>query len=104
MVQFIQTIPTIAYRGDDQDQRDAFFSMLEIPVDYELLNPTNNTISITFSDTGGMLTTASLQTFKFSKPIDRTGRYLEHWRCATTLLIYYLSKSSVFYGVYRRNF
>lgn len=68
----IQNIPTIAYRGDTQNKRDSFFSMLEIPIDYSLLTPENNTISIVFPDSGGLINTAAIQTFKFSKPVLRT--------------------------------
>lgn len=41
--------------------------MQERTVDYELLNPTNNTVSINFSDTRGMFTMVALKTFKFNK-------------------------------------
>ncbi|UZO82591.1 T9SS type A sorting domain-containing protein [Aquimarina sp. ERC-38] len=68
----IQNIPTTVYRGDNQNRRPAFFSMLEIPIDYKLLKSTNNTVRIIFPDSGGSLTTAALQTFKFSSAIPRT--------------------------------
>ncbi len=68
----IENIPDVTYRGDAQINRDAFFSLLEIPIDYELLQATDNAVQIGFPDEGGILATAALQTFGFSRPIPRT--------------------------------
>ena len=56
------------WRGDDQAQRDSFFGVLEIPVPFDLIQ-SNNTVSITFPDNGGYISTATLQVFNFSSDI-----------------------------------
>ncbi len=57
-------------RGYDQKNKDSFFGVLEIPVAYELLN-TNNSIAVKFSDSGGFITSASLQVFESSTELVR---------------------------------
>lgn len=63
-------VPT-NWRGNDQNSRDRFFGVLEIPVPYNLLQ-TNNTVSVTFNDTNGHISSLTLQVFNFSKEIIRS--------------------------------
>ncbi|ANW95064.1 hypothetical protein AXE80_01580 [Wenyingzhuangia fucanilytica] len=56
------------WRGYDQADKGRFFGTLEIPVSYNLLTQ-NNTISVTFPDTGGHVSSVVLQVFGFSKDI-----------------------------------
>ncbi len=63
-------VPT-NWRGYDQHNRDRFFGVIEIPVPYELLQE-NNTLSVKFDDAGGHISSVSMQTFKFSKKLQRT--------------------------------
>ncbi|MGC6430040.1 MAG: T9SS type A sorting domain-containing protein [Jejuia sp.] len=56
------------FRGDDQADRDNFFGVLEIPVPYDILQQ-NNIIEISFSDTGGYVSTVTMQVFNFSSDI-----------------------------------
>ncbi len=49
-------------KGDDQKDRETFFGVLEIPVDYALLKA-NNTISLTFPDAGGHVSTVTMQVY-----------------------------------------
>mgnify|MGYP003388387038 CR=1 FL=1 len=58
------------FRGYDQASRDSFFGVIEIPVPYELLQA-NNTIKVRFGDTGGMLTSLSMQVFETSIKLTR---------------------------------
>ncbi|KMT66943.1 hypothetical protein [Catenovulum maritimum] len=70
------TVPT-NFRGYDQKQgstltgRVNFFGVLEIPVDYSLLQASNK-VSLTFADTGGRVASASLQVFNGSKTLVRS--------------------------------
>ncbi len=57
----VVTIPD-NYRGDDQKDRETFFGVLEIPVEYSLLKA-ENTISLTFPDAGGHVSTVTMQVF-----------------------------------------
>ncbi|MDV7185865.1 T9SS type A sorting domain-containing protein [Lutibacter sp. TH_r2] len=63
-------VPT-NWRGNDQHGRDEFFGVLEIEFPYNLLQ-TNNAISINFPDTGGHVSSLTLQAFSFSKNIERS--------------------------------
>lgn len=63
------------FRGGPQTDRNNFFGVLEIPVPYNILQ-TNNTISVSFSDGGGYISSVILQTFKFSKEIERNNTVL----------------------------
>ncbi|SDX90069.1 agarase [Lutibacter oricola] len=63
-------VPT-NWRGNDQSGRDRFFGVLEIPVPYNILQA-NNTVSVTFSDTNGHISSLTLQVFNFSKEIIRS--------------------------------
>ncbi|WP_010182514.1 T9SS type A sorting domain-containing protein [Aquimarina agarilytica] len=58
------------WKGYDQKNRDQFFGVIEVPVPYKLIKKSNE-INITFPDTGGMISSLSLQVFNFEKPIDR---------------------------------
>jgi len=56
------------WRGYNQDERAQFFGVLEIPV---LLNDlqTNNNISVSFGDSGGHISSVTMQVFNFSDDI-----------------------------------
>ncbi|TXF87905.1 T9SS type A sorting domain-containing protein [Neolewinella aurantiaca] len=60
------------YRGYDQNNRDRFFGMLEIPVPYSLLQESNE-IVVTFPDNGGHVSSVALQTFAFSREVQRSS-------------------------------
>ncbi|WP_166376296.1 ricin-type beta-trefoil lectin domain protein [Pseudoalteromonas sp. Z9A4] len=66
-------VPT-DFRGYDQVNgglgRERFFGVLEIPVPYSDLAKTNS-IEVTFPDTGGAVSSLTLQNFKMSKSITR---------------------------------
>lgn len=59
------------YRGYNQRPRPRFFGVLEIPIPYELLQE-NNTISIHFDDSGGHISSLSMQVFNATDTIVRT--------------------------------
>lgn len=61
------TIPT-DWRGYDQAQRERFFGTLEIPVPFNLIQ-TNNTVEITYPDTGGKISAVTMQIFNFNRDI-----------------------------------
>ncbi|MEM6963571.1 MAG: T9SS type A sorting domain-containing protein [Bacteroidota bacterium] len=63
-------VPT-DWRGYNQLNRDRFFGMIEIPISYDLLQA-NNTVSITFGDSGGHVSSLSLQNFVASQPLIRS--------------------------------
>ncbi len=65
------TVPT-DYRGDIQTDRDSFFGILEIPVPYANLITGNNEVTVTYNDDGGFVSSLALQTFDFSRQVDRT--------------------------------
>jgi agarase len=60
-------VPT-DYRGYDQADKDRFFGLLEIPVPFGLIQE-KNTISVSFSDNGGHVSSMGLQVFNFSSNI-----------------------------------
>ncbi|EWH10720.1 agarase [Catenovulum agarivorans DS-2] len=60
-------VPT-NFSGDDQQNRPAFFSLLEIPVPYNLLTE-ENTLEVKFNDDGGRVSSAVLQVMNFSADI-----------------------------------
>ncbi|MBD1390460.1 ricin-type beta-trefoil lectin domain protein [Neiella sp. HB171785] len=66
-------VPT-DFRGYDQYHngigRDRFFGVIEIPVPYNILSA-NNTIKVTFPDSGGHVSSVTLQHFKQSKVLGR---------------------------------
>jgi len=59
------------YRGYDQNNRDRFFGALEIPIPYSLLRE-NNDVVVTFPDGGGHVSSVALQTFTFSREVQRS--------------------------------
>ncbi len=60
-------------KGGNQEDRPTFFGVLEIPVAYNLLQNGANTVTVTFDDaSGGHISSLSLQTFEFSKQINRS--------------------------------
>ncbi len=56
------------WRGYNQNNRDRFFGVIEIPVSYDLIQE-NNTITINFSDAGGHISSVAMQVFNFSENI-----------------------------------
>ncbi|WP_152285423.1 T9SS type A sorting domain-containing protein [Flavicella marina] len=60
-------VPT-DYRGYNQADKARFFGVLEIPVPYALLEE-NNTVQISFPDTGGHVSSVTMQVFNFSANI-----------------------------------
>ncbi|WP_370977832.1 Ig-like domain-containing protein [Agaribacterium sp. ZY112] len=60
------------FAGDMQEYRNQFFSVLEIPVAIDQLSATN-TVAVTFSDTGGFVTTSTLEVYEFSEDIRDKG-------------------------------
>ncbi len=64
------SVPT-DWRGDDQKQRDRFFGVREIPVPYQLLKE-NNTVSVTFPDNAGHISSVTMRVFNFSTDIKRS--------------------------------
>ena len=56
------------WRGDNQAQKESFFGLLEIPVSFDDLHE-NNQISITFGDTGGHISSVTMQVYNFSTDI-----------------------------------
>ena len=54
------------WRGYDQADRSSFFGVLEIPVPFDLLQ-NNNQIEISFPDSGGKVSSLSVQLFNFSE-------------------------------------
>lgn len=64
-------VPT-NYRGDTQDDRDTYFGVLEIDVPVGILEA-NNTVSVTFNDDGGHVSSVAMQVFDFTNAIGRSG-------------------------------
>lgn len=64
-------VPT-NFRGGAQTQRESFFGVLEIPVPYELIK-SSNTISVSFPESGGHISTVTMICNLFSKEIIRSG-------------------------------
>ncbi|WP_096084999.1 agarase [Agaribacterium haliotis] len=68
----------IDYRGYDQQRgssmtgRDNFFGILELSVPYDLLQQ-NNTLSVSFEDDGGYVSSAALQVFEQSRQATRSN-------------------------------
>ena len=56
------------WRGYNQAQRERFFGVLEIPIPFNLLQ-SNNNLEVTFPDSGGHISTVTMQVFNFSKDI-----------------------------------
>ena len=56
------------WRGYNQAQRERFFGVLEIPLPYDVLS-TNNTIEIEFPDSGGHISSVTMQVYEFSDNI-----------------------------------
>ncbi|MDZ8120535.1 hypothetical protein P9H32_18050 [Pontiella sp. NLcol2] len=60
-------VPT-DWRGYDQATRNQFFGVVEIPVEYDLLEK-NNTVEVIFPDDGGHVSSLAMQVFEFSADI-----------------------------------
>ncbi|MEM9983626.1 MAG: T9SS type A sorting domain-containing protein [Bacteroidota bacterium] len=58
------------WRGDNQQTRDDFFGVLEVPIPYSLIQE-DNEISITFNDNGGHVSSISMQHFDLSVAVDQ---------------------------------
>ncbi|WP_111979545.1 hypothetical protein [Algibacillus agarilyticus] len=58
------------FRGYDQNTRHSFFGVIEIPVPYSVVKA-NNTIKVRFSDTGGFVTSATMQVFETTTDLNR---------------------------------
>ncbi|WP_052444620.1 T9SS type A sorting domain-containing protein [Flammeovirga sp. OC4] len=56
--------------GDLQEQRRSFFGMVEVPIDYELLEK-NNVVTIQFPESGGHISSVNMRVFNFSTEIER---------------------------------
>ncbi|MEM6769651.1 MAG: T9SS type A sorting domain-containing protein, partial [Bacteroidota bacterium] len=63
-------VPT-DFRGDAQVDRSTFFGVIEIEVPYDLLT-TNNTVTVTFPDGVGHVSSVSMQVFEFSGVVHRS--------------------------------
>lgn len=55
-------------QGDDQNQRAAFFGLLKVPVAMALLQ-SNNEIKIRFADSGGHVSSVTMQAYEFTDDI-----------------------------------
>ncbi|KAA5823704.1 T9SS type A sorting domain-containing protein [Algibacter amylolyticus] len=75
------------WRGDDQAQRERFFGVLEIPVPFDLIQ-TNNIISVEFGDTGGHISTVSLQVFNFSSDLRSQTLSVNNTKLTSSMKIY----------------
>lgn len=58
-------------KGDDQKERRSFFGVLEIPIDYSLIENSNE-VSIQFPDVGGYVSSVNMRVYNFSLPINRS--------------------------------
>lgn len=56
------------WRGYDQNTRDRFFGVIEIPLDFSLIQD-SNTVSVTFNDNGGHVTSLAMQVYNLSDSI-----------------------------------
>ncbi|MFY0607643.1 MAG: T9SS type A sorting domain-containing protein [Cyclobacteriaceae bacterium] len=79
------------WRGFDQKTRDSFFGVIEVPVPHNILE-TDNTVEITFADTGGYVSSLGMQVFNFSTLIERSegteSTLLSSETSATSLSVY----------------
>ncbi|GLR71777.1 hypothetical protein [Agaribacter marinus] len=71
MVNGTEVSVPVDFRGYDQNTRDEFFGVIEVPVPYSLIQESNS-IELTFEDGGGFVTSLSLQVFEASREIVRT--------------------------------
>lgn len=62
--------------GFESDDRSQFFGMLQIPVPYNLVQA-NNTVEITFPDSGGHVSTVALRTFEEGLPGASADAWIE---------------------------
>ncbi|WP_020530282.1 T9SS type A sorting domain-containing protein [Flexithrix dorotheae] len=61
------------FRGDLQNDRPNFYGVLEIPVPLEIIKK-ENTITVTFSDNGGHISSVALQHYTFTREITRSAK------------------------------
>ncbi|NLR94288.1 T9SS type A sorting domain-containing protein [Flammeovirga agarivorans] len=59
------------WKGNHQENRDRFFGVIEVPVEYDHLSE-NNTITVSFDDDGGHISTMILKTYELSVPVQRS--------------------------------
>ena len=65
-------IPRTATRNLPLTLHKRVTDLLEIPVPWDLVQA-DNTVSITYSDTGGHISSVALRVFNFTKEVKRTG-------------------------------
>ncbi|WP_111978569.1 agarase [Algibacillus agarilyticus] len=74
MVNGTQVTISADVRGDEQflqgKGRPTFFGVVEVPVPAELIKE-NNEVTLTYPDSGGFITTVTLQYFAATRPLDR---------------------------------
>ncbi|GAA4933784.1 hypothetical protein GCM10023314_02810 [Algibacter agarivorans] len=75
------------WRGDNQLQRERFFGVLEIPVPFDLIQA-NNTISVAFGDSGGHISTLTLQIFNFSSDLRNLTLSVNDFQLASSIKVY----------------
>ncbi|MDO6761788.1 T9SS type A sorting domain-containing protein [Tamlana sp. 2_MG-2023] len=75
------------WRGDDQAQRERFFGVLEIPVPFSLIQ-TNNTVSVEFPDTGGKISTTTLQVYNFSSDLRDPTLSVDSPKATSSIKVY----------------
>ena len=75
------------WRGDNQAQRERFFGVLEIPVPFSLIQA-DNTVSVEFGDTGGHISTLTLQVFNFSSDLRNLTLDVQDNKLAPSIKLY----------------
>ena len=75
------------WRGDNQSQRERFFGVLEIPVPFDLIQ-TNNTVSVEFGDTGGHISTVTMQVFNFSNDLRSLTLGVNDYQSTPSIKVY----------------
>ncbi|GAL62672.1 T9SS type A sorting domain-containing protein [Algibacter lectus] len=75
------------WRGDNQTQRERFFGVLEIPVPFSLIQA-DNTVSVEFGDTGGHISTLTLQVFNFSSDLRNLTLDVQDNKLAPSIKLY----------------
>ena len=58
-------------RGELQEDRDGFFGVLEVPVPYQLIS-SNTSVSVTFPDNGGHISSVNMRVSNFSTDLERS--------------------------------
>lgn len=63
------------YRGDDQEDRATFFGVLELEIPYIIITE-NTQVDITFPDNGGHISSVTMQTYAFSREVERSEQII----------------------------